>query len=130
MPKAIASTCPCESATVRLFARLSETRIMFNRYLPSPHGHRTDLEAPGQQRRDAAARPATPAHQAPAEALSDSRTRNARASEPGVRHRRNDCCDLRGFGTRCGGPSAPRAPTAPRPARDALDLKTYKGSGA
>src|SRR5438132_1912600 len=29
MPKAISSTCVCDSATERLFARLSETRIMF-----------------------------------------------------------------------------------------------------
>src|SRR5260221_3822241 len=31
MPKAMARTCVCESVTCRLFARLSETRIMFNR---------------------------------------------------------------------------------------------------
>src|SRR5258708_910312 len=35
MPNAMSRTCVCESATVRLFARLSETRIMFNRTSPS-----------------------------------------------------------------------------------------------
>src|SRR6266704_2838995 len=35
MPKAMSSTWVCESVTDRLFARLSETRIMFNRLSPS-----------------------------------------------------------------------------------------------
>src|SRR5688572_9476863 len=133
MPKAISRTCACDNATERLFARLSETRIMFTASLPPSmgpgervptYGDRIHFQAARDQCRAAAACGAARSHQAPAEALPDSCTRESRSSEPGVRGRRYDDCDLRGFGTRCGSPSASHAPTARRSPRYALELKT------
>src|SRR5688572_9403180 len=142
MPKAIARTWPCESVIERLFARLSETRIMFTRFLPPSqqdpikmgaptNGNRTHFQPARQQRRGAAARAAAAVGQAPAEALPDPGTREPRFREPGVRHRRYDRRYLRGVGARSGGPPASCAPPAPGTARKlAREPKTFKGSGA
>src|SRR3954464_11813273 len=85
MPRAIRTTWLCDNATVRLFARLSETRIMFKRPPFVPHGLRIHLAVARRKRRPQAADRAAGIHQAPAEALPDSCTRAARRFEPRMR---------------------------------------------
>ena len=79
-------TCVWDSVTLRLFARLSETRIMFIRHsFVANDGYRTPR--PTARHNPELAPLARPAGtgQAPAEALSVRGTRGARFHEPGVR---------------------------------------------